>query len=191
MRRAFFSVFFLFFLVVICIFLAASALVASDEVTGVLEVSFRFERQSGPGSNQFAVWVEDSEGRCVRTLYATGFTATGGWENRPEAVKLWVERSRLPEMTASQVDAITGATPATGDLKYEWDLTDAEGKPVAAGAYTLFVEGSLRSEKRVLYSVPFEVGMSARDLEVGTEYFGDDCPERAMLSSVKARYTTR
>jgi len=36
-----------------------------------VEVSFTFARQSGAASNQFAVWVEDAQGRYVRTLYAT------------------------------------------------------------------------------------------------------------------------
>ncbi|MDR1875717.1 MAG: DUF2271 domain-containing protein [Synergistaceae bacterium] len=176
---------FLFSLLLVFVVVPLSA----AEAAGVVEASFSYARQTGPGSNQFALWVEDSEGRCVRTLYATRFTATGGWEKRPESVKLWVEKSGLPGMTDAEVDAITGPTPGPGVLKYAWDLTDGAGRPVADGAYTLFIEGSLRSEKRVLYSIAFETGGGAKELACETRYFGDDGPERAMLSDVKARYT--
>jgi hypothetical protein len=33
---------------------------------GVAEISFSYSRQSGPGSNQFAVWVEDRGGDTLR-----------------------------------------------------------------------------------------------------------------------------
>jgi hypothetical protein len=190
MKKSFPCLWFQVFLFSLMTVFAVEALSVA-EAAGVVEVSFNYARQSGPGSNQFAIWVEDSEGRYVKTLYATSFTADGGWGKRPESVKLWVEKSGLPGMPDAEIDAIAGPTPAPGALKYAWDLTDKDGRPVEDGAYKLFIEGSLRSEKRVLYSVSFETGGGAKDLSVETEYFGDDGPERAMLGDVKASYSPR
>lgn len=47
---------------------------------GTLTVTFDFEKQSGYASNQFAVWIEDVDGNLINTLYATRFTATGGYK---------------------------------------------------------------------------------------------------------------
>jgi hypothetical protein len=177
---------FLFGLMSIFVLVPSSAMAA-----GVVEVSFSYSRQPGPGSNQFAVWVEDSEGKYIKTLYATRFTANGGWEKRPESIKLWVEKSGLSGMSKAEIDAITEPTPASGTLKYAWDLTDKDRNPVEYGIYTLFIESSLRSEKRVLYSISFETGGGEKELAVETKYFGDNGPERAMLNDMKAIYVPR
>ena len=81
-------------------------------------VTFDFQKQSGNVSNQFAVWIEDADGNYIKTLYATRFTAIGGYKNRPDAIPVWMEKSGLTDM--SGVDAITGATPPSGALKYFW-----------------------------------------------------------------------
>ena len=39
-----------------------------------LEVSFDYQRQSGPGSNQYAVWIENEKGEVVKTLFVTSFS---------------------------------------------------------------------------------------------------------------------
>ena len=39
-----------------------------------LEVSFNYQRQQGPGSNQYAVWIENEKGEVVKTLFVTSFT---------------------------------------------------------------------------------------------------------------------
>jgi hypothetical protein len=46
-------------------------------LSGELVISFDFVRQSGPASNQHAVWIEDMDGNVVRTLFASRWTADG------------------------------------------------------------------------------------------------------------------
>ena len=53
-------------------------------------VTLDFEKQSGYATNQFAVWVEDSQGNLLQTLYATRFTAGGGYRDRPDAIPQWI-----------------------------------------------------------------------------------------------------
>ena len=78
---------------------------------GVLTVTFDYEKQSGHASNQFAVWIEDMEGSLIKTLYATKFTAGGGYKNRPDSISLWVEKSGLASMPKAELDAVTGSPP--------------------------------------------------------------------------------
>jgi hypothetical protein len=151
------------------------------------ELSFSFTRLSGSASNQFAVWVEDSQGRYIKTLYATKYTANGGWKRRETSIPVWVKKSGLSNLTNAQIDAITGATPRTGALTYTWDGTDSGGAAVPSGNYILFLEATLRWENQVLYRVPIRLGQGAAATEVTAEYKGDAGADKNMIADVKAR----
>jgi len=151
------------------------------------ELSFSFTRLSGSASNQFAVWVEDSQGRYMKTLYATRYTATGGWKRRETSIPVWVKKSGLANLTNSQIDAVTGATPRTGELTYTWDGTDLNGTAVPSGDYFLILEGTLRWENQVLYRAPIRFGRGAAAAEVSVEYTGEAGNDRNMIKDVKAR----
>jgi len=151
------------------------------------ELTFSYTRLSGSASNQFAVWVEDSQGKYIKTLYATKYTANGGWKRRETSIPLWVKKSGLASLTGAQVDAITGATPKTGTLVYTWDGTDSNGKAVPAGNYVLFLEGTLRWENQVLYRAPISLGKGTASAEVSVEYKGDAGADRNMIEDVKVR----
>ena len=84
----------------------------------MLTVEFNYEKISGSASNQFAVWIEDMNGKYINTLYATRWTANGGYKNRPDSIALWVEKSNLESMSKAEVDAIAGATPSAGSVSY-------------------------------------------------------------------------
>jgi hypothetical protein len=191
--------------IVFCVFLCALAVTAllstnvgraaAQSQPGVAEISFSFARQSGFASNQFAVWVEDAQGNYVKTLYATKFTAKGGWERRPTSILQWVKQSSLSKMPKGQIDAFTGPTPKSGNLIYRWDGTNEAGAAVLAGDYRLFLEASLRNENRVVYSATIPSGGdgsgnlsgSLRPAEVTAEYFGTSTKERGMISAVQVR----
>jgi hypothetical protein len=151
------------------------------------ELSFYFTRTIGSASNQFAVWVEDSQERHMKTLYATKYTANGGWKRRETSIPIWVKKSGLASLTNAQVDAMTGATPKTGALTYTWDGTDSGGAAVPSGNYILFLEGALRGENQVLYRAPIRLGQGAADAEVAVEYTGDAGDDKKMIGDVKAR----
>ena len=48
-------------------------------LSGEVTISFDFVRQFGSASNQHAVWIEDSDGNVVRSLFASRWTANGGY----------------------------------------------------------------------------------------------------------------
>ena len=47
---------------------------SESDISGIT-VSFDYKHMSTMASNQFAVWVEDSDGKAVKTITATDFTA--------------------------------------------------------------------------------------------------------------------
>jgi hypothetical protein len=151
------------------------------------ELAFTFTRQTGAASNQFAVWIEDAQGKYIKTVYAARYTADGGWKRRPSSIPVWVKQSGLSDMTKPQVDALTGATPRTGTLTYTWDGTDSRGAPVPAGNYVIILEGTLRWENQVYYRAPIRLGQGPAAVQVNVEYVGDPGSERAMIDDVKVR----
>ena len=152
----------------------------------VAELTFTFTRQSGFASNQYAVWIEDSQGKYVKTLYASRWTANGGYERRPTSIPLWVKQSDLANMPGARIDAISGATPGTGAVAHKWDGTDANGAPVPDGNYTLILEGTLRWENQVYYRAPIALGQGAATPQISVTYEdgGRNTAERVMIRDV-------
>jgi len=161
-------------------------------------IEFEYQKPSGRASNQFAVWIEDAGGNHVKTLFATRYTANGGYKARPDSIPTWVEKSGLASMQKSEIDAISGATPRAGSLSYTWDLTDTNGNRVSPGEYNFFVEGSLRWRNRVLYSGKITVGDNPATVQADVKFFfeGSDnqpaltenSPENSMIGAVTARF---
>lgn len=94
---------------------SSAALPAESGTTnGILEISFDFARGTTPASSQFAVWIEDSSGNLVKTLYVTNFTANGGYAKRKESIPTWVSKAKPSVLPEAELDAISGATPQAG-----------------------------------------------------------------------------
>ena len=163
---------------------------AATAATAAAEITFTFTRQSGAASNQYAVWIEDTQGHHVKTLYATRWTANGGYLTRPTSIPIWVRIFNLANMSRSQIDAVSGATPSTGTVTYTWDGTNSAGAAVPAGDYVLVLEGTLRWENQVYYRAPFHLGQGAATPQVNIEYISGDrdtTAERAMIRDVRVR----
>ena len=166
---------------------------------GMLTVTFDFERQSGSASNQYAVWIEDMDGSYINTLYATRWTAGGGYKTRPDSIALWVEKSGIASMPDYYVDAVSGATPkSSGSQSYTWNLNDINGDAVPPGEYRIFVEGTLRWKNYVLYSGVIEIGDDAATLQADADFVYEasdrqaaltgDSPENKMIGAVTVSF---
>lgn len=179
----------------LCSLLVGGKTLAADkpQQTGVsserLDITFDYQR-GGIASSQYAIWVEDAIGKPVRTLFVTRFTATRGFSERPDAVPTWVARANPAQMTPDQVDAVSGATPSNGRLHYIWDGKDDQGKTVSAGTYTVFLEGTLYWNTRVLYSAQVQWGgPSSASLPVKVHKTGTSDRNKDMLDNVKITHT--
>jgi len=104
-------------------------------------------------------------------------------------------------MTESEVDAVSGATPASSHVSYSWDLTGSDGTVVSSGDYRFFVEGTLRWKNFVLYSGVITLGDSLVSVNAEAEYSyqGDGryaaltsaSVENDMIGPVTATFTKR
>ena len=162
-----------------------------------LEVSFNYQKQSGPGSNQYAVWIENDKGNVVKTLFVTSFTAKGrargnapaqrGYVTRPACVPTWVKVSKASEQTDQQMDAISGATPqASGVQTFTWNFTDQQGKAVPQGTYKVCVEATLYNNSDILYSGTFSTKGKAGNIALTSKLTEPDEQHKDMITNVKA-----
>jgi hypothetical protein len=164
--------------------LAALVLVGGALRAETAEISFSFSRLGGHGTNQFAVWIEDEAGNYIKTLLATRFTVSEkGWTTRPASLPVWIEKSKRPEMARAEIDALTGSTPQTGKLAYQWDFTDKGGAKVKAGKYKIILQATLRDENQVIYSAEIQSDppsdRAAAPLAIETKYFVQSGPKEA------------
>lgn len=118
------------------------------------QVVFKFEynRLVRLASNQYALWIEDSKGRFVTTVFVTSFTAETGFATREDTLPLWREKSNWEEARDERLDVVSGATPRGGDRSITWDLKDRNGNRVPAGNYTYKLEANVHWDKRILYT---------------------------------------
>ena len=169
----------------------------ADKQTTKLEVSFNYQRQNGPGSNQYAVWIENEKGEVVKTLFVTSFTTKGrvrgneqpmrGYVKRPACVPTWVKNSKADTMTDQQLDAVTGATPqASGTQTFTWDFTDQTGKTVKSGTYKVVVEATLFNASTITYSGTFSTKDKAGDITLTSQITQTDEKHKDMVTDVKA-----
>ena len=162
-----------------------------------LEVSFNYQRQQGPGSNQYAVWIENDKGEVVKTLFVTSFTTKGrvrgneqpmrGYIKRPACVPTWVKAAKANDLTDQQLDAVTGATPqANGTQTFTWDFTDQQGKIVQKGTYKVFVEATLFNASTITYSGTFSTQDKAGNVTLTSQLTEPDEKHKDMMTDVKA-----
>ena len=147
-------------------------------------ISFAFDRANKKGSDQFAIWIEDAQGKLVRTVFVTNYTVKKGAAKTTDCLPLWSEKSGI-RSNAKAADAVTGATPAKGTQTYYWDLTDQSNAKVQPGTYKIFVEGTQSPNEQIVLQSTINVGGDR--VEINLQPTGD-MPANPMLSSVKLVY---
>lgn len=162
-----------------------------------LEVSFNYEKQAGPGSNQYAVWIENNKGQVVKTLFVTAYTTKGrargneklvrGYVKRPLCVPTWVKNVKANDLTDAQLDAFSGATPkASGKQTFVWDFKDQSGKKVKNGTYKVYVEATLFDKSIITYSGSFSLKGKAGNVKLTSALTEKDEKHANMITGVEA-----
>ena len=124
-------------------------------------ISYTWSKISTHGSNQLAVWVEDQKGNYICTLFATRYTAKGGYLKRPLSLSEWTSKVNLKNATKEEVDAITGATPASGKQLLNWNCKDKSGIPVPKGTYIIRMEANILDADKMFYTGEIKIGGKA------------------------------
>ena len=184
------------FLSLIMVAAALFATTSCAQKASSVEVSFNYERQDGPGSNQYAVWVENAQGQVVRTLFVTSYTTKGrargdeelvrGFIKRPACVPTWVKTVNANELNDEELDVFTGATPQNNGLQtFTWDLKDQKGVVVPKGTYKIFVEATLIFDCIVKYEATFSTDDEINKNLVFTETLTKEADShKSMISNV-------
>lgn len=82
---------------------------------------------------QTAVWIEDKNGKFVKTVYVSGFS--GYAKEKQVNLPMWTNSSEFVD-----VDGVTGASINLGHYIYVWDLKGVSFRKVKSGEYIIKVE---------------------------------------------------
>jgi hypothetical protein len=186
-----------YFLAIIAVMLLTMPAMAQAKKGKTLEVSFNYLKQAGPGSNQYAVWIENEKGEVVKTLFVTSFTTKGrvrgneqpmrGYLKRPNCVPTWVKTVKAESLSDQQLDAVTGATPkANGKQTFSWDFTDQQGKKVKDGKYYVKVEATLYQASSIVYTGSFSSKDKAGNVALTSKLTEPAESHQGMITDVKA-----
>ena len=153
-----------------------------------LEITFTYSKQRMIASSQYAFWIEDMDGNYIDTIYVTQWTAQGGFSYRPFSIPQWVSVANPAEMNQAEIDAISGATPFSGEYAVSWDFTDRNGNPVTGTQLRYFIEGTMNNEDDVLFSGIITIGDEKWE-ETPTPVFSIPNSEyKNMLTDVKVAF---
>lgn len=138
--------------------LCGSSFAQNIKADKTLTVTYTWSRIQSHGSNQVAVWIEDLKGSHIATLFATRFTAKGGYAKRPVSLGEWTAKFDLKNATKDEVDAVSGATPQAGTQTLTWNGNDRSGKPVPAGIYVVRMEANIHDADKMFFRGEIEIG---------------------------------
>jgi len=125
-------------------------------------ISYTWTRIQSHGSNQIAVWIEDTLQNHICTLFATRFTTTGGYLKRPLALGEWTGKFDLKNAPKEEVDAVTGSTPESGKQILTWNGKDKTGQTVPAGTYIVRMEANILDADKMFFRGEIKIGGSAK-----------------------------
>lgn len=178
--------------VLILVFAGAAMTQDQPEADGTVTIEYTYSRIPGPGSNQWAIWIENSGGELVKTLFLPDYSGRRqGLQARPMMLTTWREKADTENMAQDAIDALSTATPAAGELSVTWDLTDTNGDMVAPGTYSYYIEACLLMENHELWSGDIVVGSDAATSKPELSHFpaGADTIGRSLITEVMATYT--
>ncbi len=160
-----------------------------------IEISFNYTSQAGPGSNQYAVWIEDADCHVVKTLFVTHFSVLGrsrngepaerGYRYREPCVSRWIKNVNADSLSDAELDAVSGATPKGGLQSFTWDFTDQNGQTVPAGEYTVYIQANLHDWTVKTFACKLPKNVKSGVQEFTEDYQNADAKYEGMITDVK------
>jgi len=144
-----------------------SSLGISANAAGKLEVRFLYlEPGSVDPTYHTAMWIEDSDGKLVKTLFVSNELSSTEYKSG-KACPDWVKQSGWAKAPKSQVDAVTGPTPNVGSGSMTFDLGQL-GLP--EGVYRFRFQVHITEGYNLLFQGQFSTGKSEQALKIETLY---------------------
>lgn len=153
----------------------------------MIELTFKLNNTEGfNSSDQMVVWLENSDSTFVKTLFVSEYMAYGGY-NLDYICPDWPERAGWEMISNDEFDAVTGATPDPGDVKFEFIV---EKDSIPAGEYKLFIEVHLAEKYNELYGTTINLSDTTSIRELNVTFIPAKYPKATgnHLSDVKVIY---
>jgi thiamine biosynthesis lipoprotein ApbE len=136
---------------------------AAYELTVALDIA---QIQGGRVERPYvAVWIEDKDKFPVRTLAVLYRQREARYLSE---LRAWYKADRLRAMAEGTdiLGSISSATRAPGHYTFEWDLKDQQGKAVAPGTYTVFIEAAREHGTHQLMQQAIDLTGAAKKIDV-------------------------
>lgn len=175
------------FIILLALFITASFEYAQNNK--VVQINFDYTKREGFASNQIAVWVEDSNGNYIKTIYITDFTGKReGWKKRSQSLSNWQKKANAVKMSQAEIDSVSKATPKQGNVNIIWDCKGSDGKLVKDGNYKIVVEATIYQENNVLYTAEINIGNSANSKIAVPKYSTSSAKDMDIIKNVKVSF---
>lgn len=157
-----------------------------SEAAGKIEVAFVFGSPEGfQPSYQTALWLQDTKGQYVKSLFVSEYLAYGGF-NDPTICPDWIKVANWDKATEADYDAVSRPTPPVGENALSINLKD---KGIPPGTYEYLLEVHLVEKFNILCKGQIEIGNQAAESKPEVSYLPDKYPEaEGVVSSVAVKY---
>lgn len=173
----------LLFLIAIT-FILSVFITSCGEKKNTVELSFQLNKiEAFTSSDQMVVWLEKTDKTFVKTLFICDYLAYGGYV-LTSICPSWSGRENWKVVEKDEFDAVTGATPIQGAVKFEFEF---EKKDIPNGEYNIFIEVHLAEEYNELYSGTLDFSDAEYNTELKVNYIPIQHPQTSgvLLSDVK------
>jgi hypothetical protein len=140
-------------LITLCIVII-TALSCNLSGTPKLEFSFQLNDKEGfIPSNLIAIWLQKQGGEYIKTFFVCDYLSYAGY-TIPDICPDWASKVQWGEEAGEMVDAVTQATPDTGNVVLKFDFSADELGP---GKYEYCIEVHVAEKYNELYCGEIEV----------------------------------
>lgn len=132
----------------VLIFILGLFILASCSNKRTFTISYQMEdvKEYTP-SYQLTIWLEKTDGTFVKTLFVSDYLAYGGYLEYGICPS-WSKKAGWGMVTKEELDAVSGATPESGDVKMKLKFSSDE---IPDGEYQLFVQVHLQGNLNETY----------------------------------------
>jgi len=141
----------------------AQAVSPPAAAAGTLRVSFLYmPPTSVEPTYHTAMWLEDMQGRLVKTLFVSNDLSAGEYKTG-NICPDWVKQAHWEKAPKSEVDAVTAPTPNVGSADQAFNLAEFGVKP---GTYQFKFQVHITDQYNVLHYGKVTVGPVSADVKL-------------------------
>jgi hypothetical protein len=174
----------LFVVLMLCLTLSAcEKSVSKSEVQGEVTIRYSLNAWDHPT----VIWLSDGEKNYLNTIYVSDWLSNSGYL-LSYVCPQWSSVSDWQNVTETEVDAVTSATPEIGIHEI---ILNCKEEDMVPGEYYYLIESHVQNEYNLLYTGKLSVGDASNSSVAEVSYIPEAHPDsvkRNVLSGVSAEY---